>query len=128
MDLRRFTDATALACAAADVVADVVARDPDACILLPAGGTPVPLYKELVERVRGGVLDLERVHFFQLDELVGVAPSDPRSFAAFLRRHLVDEIPRQPGRDHLLDGAARDPAIEIARLADELLGPVGGRS
>lgn len=97
----------------ADLVGRTVAADPDAALILPAGRTPVPLYAELVRRSAAGELDLSRAHVFQLDELVGVGADDPRSFHAFLRRHLLDRVPREPGRDHLLGGAAADPEREL---------------
>ena len=103
--------------AVADRVAALLAEKPDAALVLPAGATPRPLYAELVRRVAAGALDLGRAHLFQLDEYVGPGADDPRSFHAFLRHELLDHITRVPGRDHLLDGAAADPKLEIAAHA-----------
>src|SRR5262249_55051480 len=50
---------------------------------------------------------------FQLDELVGVAPTDPRSFHAYFRRHLLEPLALEP-RFHGLDGTC-DPEQEIER-------------
>jgi len=109
---------------AADIVAEVVADKPEACLLLPAGGTPVQLYAELVRRQAAGEIDLARTHFFQLDELVGVSKKDPRSFHAFLHRELIDPLGniggRDGGRDHLLAGCAPDPDGTIAEHAQRL--------
>jgi glucosamine-6-phosphate deaminase len=93
-------------------------------LLLPAGETPVPLYAELARRRRAGRLDLARAHLFQLDELVGVAPADERSFHHFFERHLAKPLGLGE-RLHLLDGSVRDPAAEIARHAG-LLRELGG--
>jgi glucosamine-6-phosphate deaminase len=109
---------------AADIVAEVVADRPDACLLLPAGGTPVRLYAELVLRQASGKIDLSRAHFFQLDELVGVAREDPRSFNAFLRRELIGPLKntcaREGDNDHLLEGDAPSPDQTIAEHARRL--------
>lgn len=114
MQLERLPDARAVASRCADLVAEVVRAKPDAVLLLPAGATPVPLYAELVRRTRAGALDLARARPFQLDELVGPGPLDPRGFHAFLQQHLVRPLGLAAGF-HGLDGAAREPAAEIER-------------
>jgi glucosamine-6-phosphate deaminase len=114
MQLERLDDARAVAARGADLVADVLRAKPEAVLLLPAGATPVPLYAELVRRGRAGALDLSHAHLFQLDELLGIGPADPRGFHAFLRHHLVQPLDLS-ARFHWLDGGAREPAAEIER-------------
>ena len=127
MDLERLETPEEVASRAADRVQAVLAAEPEAAVVLPAGATPLPLYAELVRRARAGTLDLSRAHLFQLDELAGVGPADPRGFHALLRARLLDLVPRLPGRDHLLDGAAADPGREIVRHARELAEQGGAR-
>ncbi len=50
-----------------------------------------------------------------LDEFVGLEPGDPRSYHAFMRRHLFDHVNLAPRRIHLVNGAAPDLARECAR-------------
>ncbi len=121
MDVTKLSSDLTVARAAADEVAHVLATNPAAVLLLPAGGTPVPLYRELVRRQHAGELDLGRARIFQLDEIVGVAPDAPESFHAFFRRHLFEPLGRNGDEGiHLLDGSAPDPAAEIRRHAQEL--------
>lgn len=119
MQLERFHDAKAVAARAADLLAESLRAKPEALVLVPAGATPIPLYAELVARVRARSLDLAHAHLFQLDELLGVAPSDPRSFQAFLEQHLLRPL-GLGARFHGLDGRARDPAAEIERHRRDL--------
>lgn len=114
MQLERHPDAQAVAVRAAELVAETLRAQPEAVLLLPAGATPVPLYAELVRRARAATLDLARAHLFQLDELLGVAPTDPRSFHAFFLEHLVRPL-GLGARFHGLDGTTRDPEQEIER-------------
>jgi glucosamine-6-phosphate deaminase len=114
MRIETFVDAAAVAARAVDLLAATLRARPAAVLLLPAGATPVPLYAEVVRRVRAGTLDLAEAHLFQLDELVGVAPQDPRGFQAFFREHLIAPLALD-ARFHALDGSARDPAAEIER-------------
>jgi len=117
-----FPDAAAAARHAADLVEETLRAEPGANLILPAGGTPVPIFRELVRRSDQEELDLSQAHLFQLDEVEGVNVDDQRSFHAFLRRSLLDELDRSEKLDHLLDGCASDPAQEIehhaARLAE----------
>jgi len=110
----------AVAAAATELLAATLRSRPRARVILPAGRTPRLLYAELLRRAGRGELDLAAVRFFQLDEYVGCRPGDPRSFAAQLRRELLDPLHRAPEQDALLDGDARDPAAEIARHARAL--------
>jgi glucosamine-6-phosphate deaminase len=58
-------------------------------------------------------VDWNRVTAFHLDEYVGVSPTDPRSFAKFLRERLFDRV--KPAAFHALDGSAPDPEAECRR-------------
>src|SRR5262245_11274805 len=120
MQLERHPSAAAVAARAADLLGEALDAKPGAVLLLPAGATPVPLYAELVRRARAGAPDLSRAQLFQLDELVGVPPADPRGFQAFFREHLVRPLALE-ARFHGLDGGARDPAAEIERHRRELV-------
>ncbi|MEW6071980.1 MAG: glucosamine-6-phosphate deaminase [Planctomycetota bacterium] len=120
MKLEACRDPLHVARACADRLEAVVRARPEAVLVLPAGATPRPLFAELVRRARGG-LDLRRAHIFQLDELVGLPPQDPRSFHDLLRKELLVPLGHPAARTHLLDGGAVDPAAEIARHAQELV-------
>jgi glucosamine-6-phosphate deaminase len=124
VELERLRDPEAVAARGADLVAECVRARPEAVLLLPAGATPVPLYAELVRRGRAGAIDLSRAQLFQLDELLGVGPQDPRGFQALLRQELVRPL-GLGARFHGLDGSAREPAAEIERHRRALaaLGP-----
>ena len=124
MRLERYPTAEVVARRGADLVAEVLTGNPEAVLALPAGATPVPLYRELGRRQASGELDLSRARIFQLDELVGVPPDHEHSFHGFLRRHFAAFV-GQAGCLHLLDGGALDPQREIARHA-RALAELGG--
>ena len=58
-------------------------------------------------------IDWSRVDAFHLDEYVGLAKGDPRSFGRWLQDHIWDRV--RPGRVELLDGANDDPEAEAQR-------------
>jgi len=113
--IRVFETADALARALASDVAASVAANPSIVFGLPTGRTPIKLYAELVRLCRLGRVDFSDVTTFNLDEFVGIPSRDPRSYHAFIRRHLVDHVNMRPGRVHVLDGTARDVVGECAR-------------
>jgi len=115
----------ALALAAAGVVAAQLRIKPDSVLALPTGNTPLGLYAELVQRSRLGRLSLVETRIFNLDEYLGLGPSDPRSYAAFLERHLIHPLALDPGRVRLLRGDSSDPVAEC-RDYDAMLHSAGG--
>jgi glucosamine-6-phosphate deaminase len=102
---------------AAELVADRLAARPASRLLLPTGRTPRAMYAALRAKARSGELASAGATVLQLDEYAGVAPGDPRSFAAQLRATL-EGIPLRALRT--IDGAAPDLAAEAARHAAEV--------
>jgi glucosamine-6-phosphate deaminase len=115
MRVRIFSDAEAVAGALARYVARCLGRIPALVLGLPTGRTPIPLYRELARLNREGRVDFSRATTFNLDEFIGVAPSDPRSYRAFMQRHLFDHINLPSRGIHFLKGDARDTARECRR-------------
>lgn len=101
-------DGPAVGRRAARFVADLVRRKP-ACVLgLATGSSPVGLYGELIRMHREEGLDFARVTSFNLDEYVGLDPTHPQSYRAFMRRELFDQINIDPSRTFVPDGRALD--------------------
>ena len=69
--------------------------------------------------------DFSRATTFNLDEFVGLSPRDPRSYHAFMRRHLFDGVNLAPDRIEFLNGQARDMRRE-ARRYERRIAAVGG--
>ena len=82
---------------------------------LATGGTTLPIYAALVEAHRANGASFRHATTFNLDEYVGLDHEHPASFARFMRGALFDHVDIDPGRVHLLDGAAPDPVAEAAR-------------
>ncbi len=102
-----------------ELVSNRLRARPDLRLILPTGHTPLGMYEVLRGHAADGSLSADRASLFQLDEYVGLAPDDPRSYAAYLRRELAG-IPF--AKVNGLDGAAPDPDAECARhqaLLDE---------
>jgi glucosamine-6-phosphate deaminase len=110
---------------AASWMAELIRSQP-ACVLgLATGRTMVPLYAELVRLHREEDLALVEVTTFNLDEYVGVAHQDPRSFHHFMHEHLVSPTDLRSESVHLPDGFAEDLFAEADRY-ESLIREAGG--
>jgi glucosamine-6-phosphate deaminase len=116
-------DAAEFARKAADEVVGLVTGRPNAVLALPTGRTPIGLYEELVDRVRGGRLDLSRVTVFALDEFAGIPHQHPTSNVSHLVRNLLAHVP--VARAFSFDGASPD-YDEECRSYEKAIAEAGG--
>lgn len=85
---------------AADLVENTVKRANQrrtAVIGTATGATPEETYAELVRRVKAGLLSFQKTAMFGLDEYVGLAKYDPRSYHYFMTTKLWEPggVPEQ---------------------------------
>jgi glucosamine-6-phosphate deaminase len=113
--IRVFPTAAAAAEALAADVIRMISANPRAVLGLPTGQTPIPFYRQLAARAVKQRVDFSRMTTFNLDEFQGLAPDDPRSYRAFMQRHLFDHVNVAARRSHFLDGLARDVDAECLR-------------
>ena len=110
---------------AADRIADVVRRRPDAVLGLATGSSPLGTYAELARRVTAGSLDLSRVRGFALDEYVGISADHPESYAAVVEREVTRPLRMDPALVRVPDGRAAD--LDAAAVAyEEAIAAAGG--
>ena len=110
--------------AAAQVIVDLVAAQPDAVLGLATGGTMEPLYARLVAAHRDG-FSFARVRTVNLDEYVGLDPRHPNSYHSYMARHFFDHVDVAPENIFIPRGEI-DPqcaAAEYSALLDRL-GPI----
>lgn len=114
MDIRIFPNHEAMTAAAADAVAGVITRKPDALICLAAGHTPVDLMKRLVVHAREGKFPKDRFRFISLDEWVGLGPKDSGSCIHDVGKYFLDDMGLERGaRMFFFDGLAKDMQAQI---------------
>ena len=107
------------------MVARLVREKPHAVLGLATGGTPLPLYRELVRLHRDEGLDFSRVTTFNLDEYLGLGPGHPQSYHHFMREHLFDHLNIPVQNTHIPDGLTPDvPAF--CRKYERRIAEAGG--
>ncbi len=109
----------------ARIVADRVRANPELVLGCATGRTMEVVYDELVASHRGGTVDLTRLRTFNLDEYVGLAPDDPRSYHHFMRSRFFDPIGLPLARTRLPNGVATDLGAE-ARAFERAITEAGG--
>jgi glucosamine-6-phosphate deaminase len=105
---------------AAYIVSSLVQTSPRCVLGLATGGTPVGLYRELIEIYNQGVITFEKVKTYNLDEYVGLPSDHPASYRTFMNEHLFNHIDILPENTHVPNGQADDPDQECKRY-DEML-------
>ena len=76
----------------ANMIKELVNAKPDAKLGLATGGTPVPIYKKLIEMNEAGEVDFSRVHTVNLDEYCGIPGTHDQSYRYFMDTNLFDHI------------------------------------
>lgn len=101
-------DYDALSKAAAQQVASLVRRKPDAVIGFATGSTPLGLYHELIRLHQEEGLDFSKITTFNLDEYVGLPPSHEQSYHYFMWENLFNHINVNPSTVYLPMSLAED--------------------
>jgi glucosamine-6-phosphate deaminase len=109
-----------VAATAADIIARLVARKPEAVLGLATGASVKDVYAALVRAHRERALDFSRVTTFNLDEYVGLSRSHPGSFAAFMEEHLFSRVNADRGRVFFPPTEGDDLARSCGRFEERI--------
>ncbi len=105
--------------AAASLVARVTARElrsnPNLVLGLATGSTMERVYRDLVRLHTEEKLDFSLCRTFNLDEYVGLFPSDPNSYRHYMNQHLFRHVNVDPRNTYLPNGLATDLDEECRR-------------
>ena len=116
MSLLVFADSGAASRAAAELIRSTVqsallARD-RAVLGLATGATPEKVYAQLAAFHRQGEMPFRRVVTYNLDEYYPIQPLDPKSYRAYMHRHLFGHVDIAPNHAHMLDGTVPEEFVD----------------
>lgn len=115
--------------AAAALVARIIAHDlranPHLVLGLATGKTMERVYRNLVRMHKEEGLDFSLCSTFNLDEYVGLFPSDPNSYRHYMNHHLFQHVNVDLRNTHLPNGIAHDLEAEC-RQYENLIKRFGG--
>ncbi len=98
----------AAAALAARIIAKVLRANPHLVLGLATGATMERVYRQLVRLHTEEKLDFSLCRTFNLDEYVGLFPSDPNSYRYYMNHHLFRHVNIDPRNTHLPNGLAAD--------------------
>ncbi|GAA2934643.1 glucosamine-6-phosphate deaminase [Microbacterium luteolum] len=109
---------------AADRVEAAIAGRPRPVLGLATGSSPLPVYRELADRVRCG-LDLSHARGFALDEYVGLSYEHAESYHSVVHREVTIPLGLDPDAVEVPPGMAQDLAAAARRYDDAIVGAGG---
>ncbi|XP_011498461.1 PREDICTED: glucosamine-6-phosphate isomerase isoform X2 [Ceratosolen solmsi marchali] len=79
---------------------------------LPTGGTPLGMYKKLIEYYKAGKISFKYVKTFNMDEYVNLPREHKESYHYYMYHNFFKHIDIDPENVHILDGNAPDLTYE----------------
>lgn len=80
---------------------------------LPTGGTPMQVYKKLIEAHKKGEVSFKHVITFNMDEYIGLPEEHPQSYHSFMHNNFFDHVDILKENIHIPNGMADDIEKEV---------------
>ncbi len=100
---------------AAELVIDVVKKNPNAVLGLATGSSPIGLYQTMAKDCKENGTSYKNVSTVNLDEYVGLTADHDQSYAYFMRKNLFDNLDIDQTNTNLPCGSASDLKKECDR-------------
>lgn len=110
---------------AAKELAEVISNKPEAILGLATGGTPVGMYKELIDMHKNEELDFSKVITVNLDEYVGLSGEHDQSYRYFMDSNLFNHVNIRKEYTYVPNGLAEDMHKECVNY-DKRIEELGG--
>lgn len=104
----------------AKLIADAVREKPNITLGLATGRTMEKLYGMLGCMHKNEGLDFSLCKTFNLDEYVGIKPTDPNSYRSYMNKHLFSHVNIDIRNTHLPNGYAADLDIECMEYEEKI--------
>ena len=110
---------------AADIFEEIITANPECVLGLATGSTPLPLYRELIEREKAGKISFAKVRTANLDEYKGLSGDHPQSYRYFMNTNLFDHISIDKNNTIVPDGQVEDAEAMCAEY-EKKIAALGG--
>ena len=110
---------------AAKELAEIISKKPEATLGLATGGTPVGMYKELIDMHKNNSLDFSKVTTVNLDEYVGLSGEHDQSYRYFMDSNLFNHVNIRKEYTFVPNGLAEDMLKECVNY-DKRIEELGG--
>ena len=89
---------------AANIIADLIKKNPNAILGLATGSTPVGTYNELIQKNKNKEISFQNITTFNLDEYIDLDKNHPQSYYTFMYEHLFKNIDINLAKTHIPKG------------------------
>lgn len=86
----------------------------------PTGGSPLGMYKNLIQLNKEGKVSFKNVVTFNMDEYCGIPQDHEQSYHTFMWTNFFNHIDILPENVNILNGNAEDPIAECQRFEDKI--------
>lgn len=93
---------------AANIISAQIIMKPDCVLGLATGSSPVGLYQQLIKWYEKGDLDFSKVTTINLDEYVGLSPTNTQSYRYFMDENLFNHVNIDKSRTFVPNGLELD--------------------
>ncbi len=93
---------------AANIISAQIIMKPDCVLGLATGSSPVGLYQQLIKWYEKGDLDFSKVTTINLDEYVGLSPTNTQSYRYFMDENLFKHVNIDKSRTFVPNGLELD--------------------
>lgn len=104
----------------AKIIGKCLKEKPALVLGLATGTTMELMYSILAEEFNAGKIDFSLVRSFNLDEYVGLPPSDPNSYRSYMNKHLFEKINIDVRNTHIPNGVATDLDMECVKYEKKI--------
>ena len=118
-------DYEAMSKKSAEILAEVVKEKPEAVLGLATGGTPVSMYRNLIDMNKEGKIDFSKVTSVNLDEYKGLSGDHDQSYRYFMNNNLFNHINIDKKNTYVPNGLAEDIEKECSEY-DKRIENLGG--
>ena len=102
---------------AADIVAEQIKTKSDSVLGLATGSSPIGMYENLVKMYDDGEISFKNIKTVNLDEYVGLEPTDVNSYRYFMNQHLFSKVDIDIDNTHVPNGVAKDANSECDKYS-----------
>ena len=86
----------------------------------PTGGSPLGMYRNLIQLCKEGKVSFKNVVTFNMDEYIGLPEEHPESYHSFMWNNFFNHIDIPKENVNILNGNAEDPVAECKRFEDKI--------
>lgn len=105
----------------AEKVVALINEKPDLTFCLPAGNSPIGMYKYLVQMYEDKKVDFSRLRTFNMDEYAGLSSDDPHSFIYYMHKHFLDHVNINLNNVRYPHADAKDLEAECRNYAQDII-------